>query len=202
MHLPRLLLAAASAAVLLVGCAQAPTGGETPGASAPAPADRAALDSRLQAIDALVNDWRTAPTLEAAHSAAEAAANLVVGPNGPDYGDRDGDGVIGGESTAGILPGRDGTPDGLATPLAGNQCVVNDVLGGDWTEPTVEWDRMLSAIAVWEPANNTMPSLASHPMRIVGWATFTLDSDSLDDAHEYAGHAKLHVDVAARALDC
>lgn len=39
-------------------------------------------------------------------------------------------------------------------------------------------------------------------MRIVGWATFTLASDDLDDAHEYAGHAQLPVDVSQRALGC
>jgi hypothetical protein len=61
---------------------------------------------------------------------------------------------------------------------------------------------MLTAIDAWRPDNNTMPTLPSHPMRVVGWATFALDSDSLDEAHEYAGHAKLHVDISVRALSC
>jgi hypothetical protein len=61
---------------------------------------------------------------------------------------------------------------------------------------------MLTAIEEWRPDRNTMPSLPSHPMRIVGWATFTLASTSLDDAHEYAGHAQLHVNVSLAALDC
>jgi len=196
MHAPTFLLAAALI-VLLTGCGQAS------GESAPADStDRASLAHRLDDIDAAVEQWRTASSLDDAHSAAEVAANLVVGPRGPGYGDRNGDGAVGGESVAGVLPGRDGTPAGLATPLASNECVVNDVLGGEWTDPAGEWGKMLSAIDAWAPANNTMPSLASHPMRVVGWATFTLASDSLDEAHEYAGHAKLHVDVSVRALDC
>ena len=39
-------------------------------------------------------------------------------------------------------------------------------------------------------------------MRIVGWATFTLASDSLDEAHEYAGHAATHLNTSVDALDC
>ena len=44
-------------------------------------------------------------------------------------------------------------------------------------------------------------------MRVVGWSTFTLDTDpasqdALDLAHEYAGHAALHVDISADALSC
>ncbi|MEN8239870.1 MAG: hypothetical protein ABFR53_11805, partial [Actinomycetota bacterium] len=112
------------------------------------------------------------------------------------------DGVIGGESAAGLLPGSDGTPAGLASSLSSNACVDADVLGGPWTDPTSRWEEMLDAIDEWRPDRNTMPSLASHPMRIVGWSTFTLGSDSLDLAHEYAGHAKLHVDISRRALDC
>ncbi len=157
---------------------------------------------RIGIIDEAVAVWRSAATIEKAHMAAEEAANLIVGPNGPGYGDRNGDGVISGETTVGILPGLDGAPAGLATPLAANECITRDVLGGTWTDPQVEWGKMLTAIDEWRPNNNTMPTLASHPMRTVGWATFTLRSDSLDEAHEYAGHAKLHVDIALRALDC
>ena len=61
---------------------------------------------------------------------------------------------------------------------------------------------MLTAIDDWRPDDNTMPSLPSHPMRVVGWASFTLATDDLDDAHEYAGHAQLHVDVARDSLTC
>jgi hypothetical protein len=157
---------------------------------------------RLDAIDDAIARWRTTGTIEEADAAAEIAANLVVGPNGPGYGDRDGDGVIGGTTDVGLLPGLDGTPVGLASPLAGNACVDADVLGGSWDEPEERWDEMVTAIDAWRPDNNTMPSLASHPMRIVGWSTFTRESGSLQLAHEYAGHARLHIDISLRALDC
>lgn len=164
--------------------------------------DGASFTERMAAVDEAVGVWRDASTIEAAHEAAEAAANLIVGPNGPDYGDRSGDGVVSGESAVGLLPGLDGVPAGVAIPLSANRCVTRDVLGGTWIDPGAEWGAMLTAIDEWRPDNNTMPTLASHPMRVVGWATFTLDSDSLDDAHEYAGHATLHVDISVRALDC
>ena len=90
----------------------------------------------------------------------------------------------------------------VAIPLVTNECIARDVLGGTWTDPGAAWGAMLTAIDDWRTDSNTMPSLASHPMRIVGWATFTLRSGSLDEIHEYGGHAKLHVDVALRALDC
>jgi hypothetical protein len=142
-----------------------------------------------------------------ARVAAETAANLVVGPNGPGYGDRNDDGTVSGETDAGILPGLDGTPDGVATALATNACVERDVLGGSWDDPAGRWAEMEQAIDTWRPDSNTMPSLASHPMRVVGWATFTLDTDpaapdALDLAHEYAGHAALHVAISANALAC
>ncbi len=162
---------------------------------------QSAETARSTAARAVPNTTSTS-TLAAAREAAEVAANLIVGPNGPDYGDRNGDGVISGESAVGLLSGLDGTPTGLAVPLAANACIAADVLGGSWDDPEAEWGGMLDTIDAWRPDNNTMPTLASHPMRIVGWATFTLNSDSLDEAHEYAGHAKLHVDVSVRALDC
>jgi hypothetical protein len=164
--------------------------------------DAASLAERMNAVDEAVAVWRSAPSVAVAQDAAEAAANLVVGPNGPGYGDRNDDGVVAGEAAAGVLPGLDGTPEGLAIPLATNGCVRRDVLGGPWADPGAEWGAMLVAIDDWSPDNNTMPTLASHPMRVVGWATFTLESDSLDEAHEYAGHAKLHVDISLRALNC
>lgn len=162
----------------------------------------AAYAERMALVDEAVAAWRVAPTVVAAQEAAEEAANLIVGPNGPGYGDRDGDGAVRGATDAGVLPGLDGTPPGLALPLAGNACIEADVLGGSWDDPDARWGEMLDAIDAWRPGNNTMPTLASHPMRVVGWATFTLDTDSLDEAHEYAGHAKLHVDISVRALDC
>lgn len=164
--------------------------------------NEAAFAERMDAVDEAVAAWRNASTVVDAQAAAETAANLVVGPNGPDYGDRDGDGVVSGETVVGLLPGLDGTPAGLAFPLASNACIAADVLGGSWDDPEAAWGEMQVAIDAWRPNNNTMPTLASHPMRVVGWATFTLGSDSLDEAHEYAGHAKLHVDISVRALDC
>jgi len=156
----------------------------------------------LTTIDDAVGLWSTSQSIEQAHAQAEAAANLVVGPNGPGYGDRDGDGTIEGETEFGLLPGVDGTPNGLAVALADNSCVEADVLGGSWDDPAARWDEMEAVIAAWSPSDNTMPQLASHPMRLVGWATLTLASDDLDLAHEYAGHAQLHVDTALDALDC
>ena len=167
----------------------------------------AALAGQLDELGAAVDAWRTADSITAASVAAETAANLVVGPNGPGYGDRNGDGAISGETVAGILPGLDGTPDGVATPLATTACVERDVLGGSWDDPAGRWDEMEQAIDAWRPDSNTMPTLASHPMRVVGWATFTLDTDpaapdALELAHEYAGHAALHIAISADALAC
>jgi len=169
--------------------------------------DTAAFGATLTELDAAVDEWRSAETIDDARTAAETAANLVVGPNGPGYGDRDGDGTVDGESPAGILPGVDGTPDGVASPLADNACIARDVLGGTWEDPMARWDEMNAAIAAWRPDANTMPTLASHPMRVVGWSTFTLDTDptatdALELAHEYAGHAALHVDISTKALTC
>ncbi len=161
-----------------------------------------ALSVRLDELGAAVADWRDASTIEAAKVAAETAANLVVGPNGPNFGDRDGDGTISGETGDGLLPGLGGEGPGLALASAGNECVERDVLGGPWDDPAERWDIMLTAIDEWRPDDNTMPSLPSHPMRVVGWATLTLETDDLDEAHEYAGHAQLHVDVSQRALGC
>jgi hypothetical protein len=160
------------------------------------------LAERLDVINDAIATWRIAATIQEANAAAEVAANLVVGPNGPGYGDRNGDGVIDGAVSVGLLPGLDGTPAGLAASLANNECVAADVLGGSWIDPGERWGEMVKEIDDWRPDHNTMPSLASHPMRIVGWSTFTLESDSLDLAHEYAGHAQLHIDISLRALDC
>jgi hypothetical protein len=78
--------------------------------------------------------------------------------------------------------------------------VRRDVLGGDWDDPAARWAMLSEAIAQWAPDHNTFPSLPSHPMRIVGWATLA-QSATFDNAIEYAGHAKLHVDVSRDALD-
>ena len=184
-------------ALMAAGCAEA-----TPEAAAPSAADRAALLARVALVDQAVEAWATASSIEDAHLHAETALNLVVGPNGPGYGDRDSDGEVAGANESGMLPGADATPVGLAMPLVSDTCVRRDVLGSDWSEPRQEWDALKVAIEAWEPGNNTMPSLPSHPMRVVGWATFTLNTDSLDLAHEFAFHAGIHVDISRRALDC
>ena len=193
--------------LLLAACGEDDDGGSesTPTAAAPTPGSNThafTYRERIVMIDDAVTLWRRAGSIEEAHAAAEAAANLVVGSGGPDYGDRDGNGVVDGETEFGVLPGLDGSPVGLANALDHNQCIVADVLGGAWDDPQRRWDIMLTAIDQWSPQRNTMPSLPSHPMRIVGWATFTLASDSLDEAHEYAGHAQLHVNISLDALDC
>ncbi len=161
-----------------------------------------ATAARLDGLQEAVTSWADATSISDAQAAAETAANLVVGPGGPGYGDRDGDGVVGGESDAGLLSGVGGQPTGIAESLAANDCVTRDVLGATVDDVDAGWAEMETAIGDWQPDRNTMPSLASHPMRVVGWATFTIDSDDLDLAHEYAGHAQLHVDVSNDALDC
>jgi len=79
---------------------------------------------------------------------------------------------------------------------------VSDVLGGPWTDPGVRWDEMLLAIDRWRTDNNAMPSLASHPMRIVGWASFSMESESFEEIQTFGGHANIHIQVSLRALDC
>ena len=178
--------------------ASSPPAGSAGGGPA---ADGETAADRVAALGDAVAAWSGAATIEEAHAAAERAANLVVGPDGPGYGDRDGDGSIEGASDVGLLPGLAGAP-GLAGPPAANDCVTADVLGPAADDPAAAWSEMASAIEAWRPDRNTMPSLASHPMRVVGWATFTLASDDLDEAREDAGHAGLHVRVTDSALTC
>ena len=216
--------------------------------------------SRFGEIQEAVDDWASAETLADAKAAAERARNLVTGPDTLGAGDLDGDDKAVGLSPDGLLPGANGTP-GLVSDLSGcdaverdvlggdwaepsdrwdvldaaimewrpsnntfpslpshpqrivgwasltlasnslDDAVERDVLGGDWAEPSDRWDVLDAAIMEWRPSNNTFPSLPSHPQRIVGWASLTLASNSLDDAHEYSGHAQLHVDVSRAALD-
>jgi hypothetical protein len=173
-----------------------------PAKPAPAVVARAAtetLRTRLALLDRAVTRWQKAPTLRVGHEAAEEARNLIVGANGPFYGDATGDGKISGAKSMGVLPGLKGEP-GLADPNE-NGCVIADVLGGRWSDPAMRWSQLERAIAGWRPTKNTFPSLPSHPQRVVGWASLTLKSDRLANAREYAGHARLHVDISLRALD-
>ncbi len=202
----RTRIASAIATTALVAAACTGTPGPGTGAGTVASGGRGdpsvAVAERLDAIDRAVTSWRDAATIDQAHAFAEVAANLVVGPEGPGYGDRDGDGEIGGAVDVGLLPGLDGSPPGLASAMTGNRCVARDVLGGSWGDPRSRWQAMIGAVDAWRPDDNTMPTLPSHPMRIVGWATFTLASSSLEDARAYAGHAALHVRVSRDALGC
>ena len=154
---------------------------------------------RLAAIDTTVSEWETADTIAAAHRAAETARNLVVGPNGPYYGDGDKDGTIAGVNAEGLLPGLAGQP-GLASANP-NDCVQRDLLGGSWADPAARWSTAKTAITNWSKTNNTFPSLPSHPQRIVGWSTLTLATDDLATAREYGSHARIHIDVASRAAN-
>lgn len=156
------------------------------------------LATRLATVDRAVEGWAAASTLADAHQAAEVVRNLIVGPSGPLYGDANKDGRIAGASEVGVLPGLNGQK-GLAGP-GDNACVIADVLGGSWDHPTRRWAQLKAAIARWAPARNTFPSLPSHTQRVVGWASLTLKSQSLADAHDYARHARLHVDISSRAI--
>lgn len=162
------------------------------------------LAERLAVLASHVDEWSNAPTLTEAQRAAEAAANHIVGPRGPDFGDRDGDWEVRGPTDAGILPGSSGVPAGFALEAAGEgapDCVVRDILGGAWDDPAARWAELENAIANWQPTRNTFPSLPSHAQRVVGWATLTLATDSLETARTYAGHARLHVAISLAALN-
>ena len=174
---------------------------DAPSSSSP----QAALASRLQELEVAVAEWAEAEPLRAAQAAAEEAANLVVGPDGPGFGDRNDDEVVGGRINGGLLPDPEGEPEGAVVEAVRNgapSCVERDVLGGAWSDPAARWAEVDDVLARWSPATNTMPELDSHLQRVVGWARLALDSDDLDQVREYAGHAALHVDVSQQALDC
>lgn len=164
----------------------------------PANDGAAELGSRLALIENAIGRWRRAANLTEARSAAEEARNLVVGEAGPYYGDSDRDSVTRGASKSGLLPGLRGE-EALAQPEDGD-CVVRDILGGSWNEPSKRWAVLDTAIKSWSPSRNTFPMLPSHPQRIVGWATLALSTDSLGMAKEYGGHAQLHIEVSSKAF--
>lgn len=196
------LASMALAASVVSGCGST---GQSPGRASPpgsiASEDPGLFEARLSAIHDAVNRWQSATDLATARRAAEEARNLVVGPQGPSYGDADGNGTVDGASAIGLLPGLGGEP-GLATAAAG-PCAERDILGGSWADPAARWSALASAIAAWSPSDNTFPALPSHPQRLVGWATLTLATTELATASEYGGHARLHIDVAIQAVaDC
>lgn len=167
---------AVAAALLVSACAGDGSGGRSVGE-----VDTAV--SRVDAIDQAVEDWARATTTEEAHAAASDARDLVTGS---------------GAVETGLLPGRDGS-DGL-TSSASSPCVERDVLGGSWSDPAARWATFDRAVDEWRPDNNTFPSLPSHPQRIVGWALLSLATDDVEEVHEYAGHARLHVDITREAF--
>ena len=159
---------------------------------------QAELLARVDAIQAAVTAWKSAPDLKSVKAAAETARNLVVGPHGPGYGDADGDGTISGAAMIGLLPGLGGQL-GLADAGTPNSCVTAQVLGGSWADPAARWKTAQDDVAAWTKTNNPFPGLMSQPQRIFGWASLTLASDSLSDAHGFAGDAQLHVDATRAA---
>ncbi len=165
------------------------------------PEQASSAAERLDALQEQVSAWAAATDLQQAQEAAEGARNLVVGPDGPYYGDATDDGQLTGASDTGMLPGLGGQ-GGIALAPGANQCVVDDVLGGSWEDPQQRWDILETAIAEWSTTSNPFPTLPSHPQRVVGWATLTLQTDDLQQAIEFAGHAQLHVDVSRRAYAC
>ncbi|WP_152650653.1 hypothetical protein [Demequina aurantiaca] len=201
----RLVIASAGALSLIaLLCACGPANVDpqvSPASNSPGVGNQAAIE-RIDDIETAVAVWRDAGSIAEARAAAETALNLVVGTDGPNYGDADGDGKINGAVDEGLLPGLAGEP-GLAQTPPVSACVEADVLGGSWEDPQGRWAQALAAVDAWTPTKNTMPALASHPQRVFGWASLTLASDDLDEAHEYAGHAQIHVDVSRHAFeDC
>jgi len=162
--------------------------------------DTSDASARVEAVAREVDAWADAPNLRQARAHAEAAANLVVGPGGLGYGDRDGDGTVAGAVSEGLLPSRDDTGDGVVLDTVGDvDCVRQDVLGGDWSHPRARWALLTRAIREWTPDNNTFPDLPAHPMRIVGWATLA-QAGTYEEAIGYSGHASFHVDITRDAL--
>ncbi|MCL8024084.1 hypothetical protein [Nocardioides bruguierae] len=189
---PRLVRAGllATALLLTTACSEQGDPGD--------PADVAAARDRLGAVQSALEVWAAADDLVQARAAAEAVSNLVTGPGVHLYGDTDGDGSLAGAVDAGLLPGEQGEPS-LGLPL--EECAGIDLLGGSWADPAARWRDLTERIEVWAPDDNRFPELPSHAQRVVGWAQLTLATDSLEDAHEYAGHAQLHVTASVDAVD-
>ncbi len=171
----RVLALAVTLPLVLAVCSTAPPGTDELGTA------EVAIIQRLDLIEHAVAEWYDAETLPEAKAAAELALNLVVGPDNPLFGNADGDGTARGQrQDIGLLPGL--VYNGIAQDAAGNPCVEADVLGGSWADPDARWATAQAAYDAWTPTNNTMPTLASHPQRIVGWATLTLALDDVGPA--------------------
>ena len=169
--------------------------------AAPTSSMSPAVSARLVALDAAVTAWASAGTLTQARAGAETVRNLVTGPNVMGYGDLDGDGHTGGANDVGLLPGEKGQAGLVSGPVS--VCVARDVLGGSWADPGARWADLRTRVQQWSPTNNTFPALGSQPQRVVGWASLALRSTSLDDAREFAGHARSHLTETRKAFeDC
>ncbi|MEV8268189.1 hypothetical protein [Microbacterium sp. NPDC076911] len=193
-RVPALVAFPLALTVALGGCATGASDVENDEVS-PAVAE---LSERLGETTVAISAWHDAEDLAELKQAAEQVRNLVTGEVGPYYGDADGDGTVSGAMTVGVLPGLEGEP-GLASIIEGD-CLEQDVLGGDWSDPAERWQILDDAIVAWAPTNNTFPSLPSHPQRTIGWATLALNEDDLETAREFASHAQLHINVTAAAL--
>lgn len=192
-RLPFLLTAViAATAGAVTACGQDPA----PDAEV-APAAVADARSRVDQIQLALDRWTDASDLAGARAAAEEVSNLITGPGVSLYGDRDGDGVVGGAVAVGLLPGEAGEAS-LGQRI--EVCAGPDLLGGSWRDPGSRWRDLAGRIAQWTPTNNTFPQLASHAQRTVGWAQLTLAAQDLSEAHEFSGHAQLHVDAVAAAV--
>lgn len=176
--------------MLLAACSSSTDGTATQSDAAP-------VLERVEQVQQQVDLWRDASTLDAAQAAAAQARLLITGPDVAGLASPAG---IRSDVDQGLLPDDDDGP-GLASSVA--DCAGPDLLGGSWDDQAQRWKILRTAIDEWGPDNNTFPALPSHPQRVVGWATLTLGTTSLDQAHEYSGHAQLHVDAARDALaDC
>lgn len=133
----------------------------------------------LDELDRLVARWDQASSLQEAQAAASDAH----------------------DQAARLLPGRDGEPQGLVLDAVGTDRCARDAHGGSWDDPEARWSEFDAAVEAWSETNNTFPSLVSHPMRVMGWARLTMDAADLDEAHSYAPHAQLHVDITRGALE-
>ena len=168
-----------------------------PGTVSTSAAALAAVKQRLTEIDDALVAWSSAHDLTAVRRSAETVRSLVAGDAFPGPGPDDADAR--GAHGVGLLPGPGGEP-GLVTAVAGT-CLEAQVLGGPWGDPEARWDELRAAVADWAPDNNTFPALASHPQRVVGWASLALVAPELADAVGYADHARLHLGVTRAAVD-
>ena len=189
---PRSIVIAIALLAAVAGCGADREPDPAPSAPAPSAAQRTAVQ-RADAIVAAVSRWASASTLAGAQAAAARARGLITGTGVSAF-----PAAGAARVSVGLLPSDDGAP-GLASDLDG-RCVQRDVLGGSWAAPRARWSRLSARIAAWRPDNNTFPELPSHAQRVVGWATLTLRSRSLEDAIGYAGHATGHARVVRDAV--